>query len=238
MYDPGIPGPLSRFHSGGISVRQACDMQLNHLQRQLERLYDVHSLHRVEDFLLPDSAEACSVPPRTPEALLVRQADDALDIGLFLDQELVQRLRLDCPARQLHDGNLEDYLAAVEGVSHFLYLVWNAHHGRCVTQLEMELQAEVDKYVTATYWISRQYGGHALGELHQTLFRKYRLRDGLSLERRERYQRASLLASRYCLSLDQDLRRYRRTLPSLTELRRFYRMSQRSKIRHIQALGA
>ncbi len=213
-------------------------MRLNHLQRHLESLYDVHSLHRVEDFLLTDRISLDDAPPSTQETLLVHQYKGDLDIGLFLDRELVHRLRQDCPTRQLHDGNLEDYLAAVEGVSHFLYLVWNAHHGRSVTQLEMELQAEVDKFVTATYWISRQYGGHVLGELHQALFQNYRLRNGLSPERRQRYQRASRLAARYCLSLDRDLRRGHHPLRSLAELRRFYRMSQRHKIHHIQTMEA
>lgn len=214
-------------------------MRLNHLQGQLESLYDVRGLHRVEDFLLTErSALHALLPDSSPETLLIRQNGDDLDVALFLDRELLQRLRQDSPSRQLHDGNLEDYLAAVEGVSHFLYLVWNARHGRCVTQLEMELQAEVDKFVTATYWICRQYGSRALGELHGTLFRDYRLREGLSPERRERYHQANRLASRYCRRLDQDLRRARRPLPSLAELRRFYRMTHGRKIQHIQTLDA
>ncbi len=206
-------------------------MRLNQVQGQLERLYDVRSRHRVEDFLLQQRTAWCNTAADAPETLLVRQHEDGLDIGLYLDQALLERLLRDSPAQQLHDGNLEDYLAAVEGVSHFLYLVWNAHHGRSVTQLEMELQAEVDKFVSAAYWISRQYGAQALNSLHPALFSGYRLRDGLNPEQRQRYLRASRLAARYCRSLPPNERR-----PIMAELRRFYRMPQGRKIRHIQTL--
>ena len=41
-----------------------------------------------------------------------------------------------------------DYCTALEGVSHFHYLVWSLARGRNVSLLELELQAEVDKYAT------------------------------------------------------------------------------------------
>ena len=42
---------------------------------------------------------------------------------------------------------MECFCLALEGVSHFLYLIWNASFDRSVTLLEMELQAEIDKFV-------------------------------------------------------------------------------------------
>jgi len=42
-----------------------------------------------------------------------------------------------------------DCCMLLEGVSHFLYLTWNAHYDRQVSLLDLELQAEVDKFVFA-----------------------------------------------------------------------------------------
>jgi hypothetical protein len=216
-------------------------MELNALQQQLEILYDVRGIHQVEDFLLTDRGLAAtaargSALPDTPEALLIRQDRDNLDVSLFLEAELVERLRADSPAQTLHDGNLDDFLTAVEGVSHFLYLIWNARVGRSITQLEMELQAEVDKFVTASLWILRQYGRHALAELHPALFRRFRLRGDMSAERRRRYDHANRLASRYCAAL-QPVGSGTSGHHPLAELRRFYRMPQYRKIHHIRSLG-
>ncbi len=44
---------------------------------------------------------------------------------------------------------------ALEGVSHFVYLAWNAGHDKPVSLLELEMQAEVDKYV-GSYWLMRR----------------------------------------------------------------------------------
>ena len=128
-------------------------MKLNALQSELEQIYDVTTPHRVEDFLLQEprlvahltedaSAHEC------PEKLLVAQTEDGLDVGLFLHETVLGRLAEDNPAESLHEGNLQDYCFVVEGVSHFLYLAWNAGFERYITQLELELVAEVDKFVS------------------------------------------------------------------------------------------
>jgi hypothetical protein len=216
-------------------------VRLNLLQQELEALYDVQGVYRVEDFLLTDRELATSAGRdvqlgETPEALLVREHREGLDVALFLEAELVQRLHRDNPARALHDGNLEDFLTAVEGVSHFLYLVWNARLGRSVSQLELELQAEVDKYVAASLWISRQYGRRPLADLHHALFRRIRFREGLSEERLARYDRANRLAGRYCAAIERVLGAGGAGRGAMPELRRFYRMTQGRKIDHIERL--
>jgi len=214
-------------------------MQLTSLQRQLEAVYDLDCSHRVEDFLLTDRATAQALGGAAAlrgarEALLVRQDGDHLDISLYLDQGLVARLSKFEPAAGIDTARLNDLCVAVEGVSHFLYLIWNAGYQRPVTQLELELQAEVDKFVTWALLINAG-AGPALGDtVHDLLFRRYRLREDLTEDQRARYRRANELAARYCRSLLGALsRRPQGTL--LAELRRFYRMTHRGKIRHIQA---
>ncbi len=67
-----------------------------------------------------------------------------------------------------------------------------------MTQLELELQAEVDKYLTALFFLGLQNEGAVSTRLRQLLFGRYRLAEGLSAESAERYHEASRLANRYC----------------------------------------
>jgi len=215
-------------------------VKLNALQSELEQIYDVTTPHRVEDFLLREprlvahltddaSAHEC------PEKLLVAQTEDGLDVGLFLHETVLGRLARDNPAELLHEGNLQDYCFAVEGVSHFLYLAWNAGFERCITQLELELVAEVDKFVTTAVRLLEQHGALEPRSLLKTLFENIAFRPQLPESERQRYYEANRLASRYCQRLvsRHALKRGEPTL--MSELRRFYRMPQDEKIRHIEA---
>jgi len=129
-------------------------MRLNALQKLLDRIYRLDVDFDVEDFLITDPAlarrlDTSANPRESKEKLLVSQEDDYLDLALFLDACVLARLCDDDPLASLHSGNFADFLLAVEGVSHFLYLIWNAGIERGVTLMELEMQAEVDKFVTA-----------------------------------------------------------------------------------------
>jgi hypothetical protein len=215
-------------------------MRLNELQRALERTYDVNAPHRVEDFLLQDARVMAQLtgtpqgPDAPPERLLVAQGEDTLDVSLFLDPEVLARVRSDSPARSLHHGNLQDFLFVLEGVSHFLFLAWSAHHDRETSLFELELQAEVDKFVTTASLLRRQLGRVATGAVRRALFRGMHLRAGLDAAERRRYREANRLADRYAgrLAPHFDGPDWQQGLAR--ELRRFYRLPRHDKVRHIE----
>jgi hypothetical protein len=215
---------------------------LDDLQVALERTYALQAGHRVNDFLTTSPALAASLGLAPGEAasqehLLVAENEEGLDLAVYLDAGVLDRLRGEDPLRQLHDGNLADFWTVLEGVSHFLYLTWNAGRGKPVTLLELELQAEVDKFVVTALVAAGQHG-QVPAELHYWLFRLCRIDPSLDPQARERYERASRYASAYCESL---ARRFLGdgTSPALVrELRRFYRLTQRGKLSHIARDGA
>ena len=51
---------------------------------------------------------------------------------------------------------MEDYWTALEGVSHFVYFAWNAGYDKPVSILELEMQAEIDKYIATFTLLRRQ----------------------------------------------------------------------------------
>lgn len=213
---------------------------LDQLQGMLHQTYDLDGEHRVTDFLTANPAlvEALGLAPGgagAREQVLVSQLDDdCVDIAVYIAPEVLARLADSDPLEELHDGNLADFWAALEGVSHFVYLAWNATLDKPVTRLELELQAEVDKFVlTALLVAARQ--GRAPDALHHGLFRRSRIDPDLDATSRARYRAASRYAEAYCGRLLAHFRR-ERDLGALTpELRRFYRMTQRGKLSRIGA---
>ncbi len=211
------------------------DTLLRRTQRQIERLYGIAAPHAAEAFLLDDPALARILHgdgwSDTDESLLVREEGGDLELSLFLDGALLERLARASPYHELGDGNLADFWSLVEGVSHFVYLTWNAARNRSVTPLELELQGEVDKFtLTALTW-QRQRGGSPRA-LHRLLFDATHVDERLASELRERYHDANRYAGRYCLDLQREYLERRRA-GFVEELRSFYRENRGGKLARI-----
>ena len=175
----------------------------------------------------------------TDEQVLVLEEGGAAAVGLFLDAQLLERLARANPLEALHGGNLADYWTALEGVSHFIYLAWNAGHDRAVSLLELELQAEIDKYVSSWLLLREQDPERYPAELYRLLFERCRIDTRLAGERCQLYREANHYAARFCRRLERQL--CARAAPSrsetLAELRRFYRLSRERKMTHIRRNG-
>jgi hypothetical protein len=207
-------------------------MLLRKLEALLHGLYGLDVGYAVDDFLITDATVAGSLDGggrRVDEKLLIAEADGEADVALYLEQELLERLARHDPLERLDADNLADFWAALEGVSHFTYYAWNAARDKPVSLFELELQGEVDKFVTTEIVLRAQHGREQRG-LHGWLFDGPTLDPELDDEERERYRRANRYAAKYCRRLDRadDAARQR-------ELRHFYRLSQRSKVAHIDA---
>jgi hypothetical protein len=210
---------------------------LDDLQGMLHQTYALNGEHRVTDFLTTNPAlvEALGLPlgsPASQEQVLVSQDEEGVDLAVYIDRDVLGRLSDSDPLERLDDDNLEDFWTVLEGVSHFVYLAWNAGLDKPVTLLELELQAEVDKFVlTALLVAARQ--GRAPDALHHGLFRRSRVDPALDPESRARYLAASRYAEAYCARLLQRFRRDRTLRELMPELRRFYRMTQHGKLARI-----
>ena len=202
---------------------------LSHMQRSLESLHDVKTELDVEAYLI-DSEVRSEIPGalfHVPEQLFVRDALDSCELALYIDASILNALKRDNPFKHLHAHNLEHFCVALEGVSHFVLVAFCGNHGRCVSALEMEIQAEVDKFVMIWAMLIRQEGRFAatrhMFEVLPQLFESYALHDGLSQNEIERYHAASLTARMYCYFL---LQRYADTPFGSSmkhHMRRFYR---------------
>lgn len=212
------------------------------MQGQLGRLYDVEVPHDVRDYLVTDRAllavlTAGNAGRSSEEQLIVVESEGAVDLALFLDHGVLERLVAADPRENISRDNLADFWTVLEGVSHFHYLAWNAVFDKPVTLLELEMQAEVDKYVSTRLLLQAQPDATLGAPLLQRLFDEPTLDPALEPEEIDRYQAASTLAGRYCAGLESRFPAAALTQELLRELRTFYRLPQTAKIERIRSRG-
>jgi hypothetical protein len=201
------------------------------VQRRLEAFYALEPLAPVTDFLLP--AEEAARYPGGGSRVLVSQDGEGLAVAVVLAPEVTAQLDVADPRQRLDEGNLPAFCTLTEEVSHFVYLLFRARTACSLTQLELELQGEVDKYLSTVFLLSLQNEGAVSRHVRELLFRRYRLAEGLSPEQAERYHAATAFAGRYCAWLEQSFLRPARLADLTRESRRFYRLGQRDKLERI-----
>lgn len=185
------------------------------LQTRLEGFYRLEALPDVDDFAEPTDEEG-------REVVLVRQAPDAVEVSVTL------------PAAGLvppsGDLSLDVLCQIVEGVSHFVYLADRIRSLRSTTRLELELQAEVDKFVVLGFAaVSRADHGTAWRVVHR-LYEGVRFLHPAGSEEGDRYRVANDLAARFCARVARRVGSDARE-----RLVRFHREGQEEKMRLARA---
>jgi hypothetical protein len=183
---------------------------LRWLQSRLEHFYGLERAPDVLDFVQIADGDS-------RETLLLRERDGELEIALVLP---------DATAVGSEPSAGDVWLQLVEGVSHFVYIAERARTDLPATRLELELQAEVDKFVVLTLRRRPAHASRCRALLDQ-LYARVRFLDPPGSEAHDRYRLANDLAARFVSRL---LGRggWNRVEH---ELRRFYRSGQAEKIR-------
>ncbi|HVK86478.1 MAG TPA: hypothetical protein VM513_20305 [Kofleriaceae bacterium] len=202
---------------------------LARVQRGLESLYRVETGVEVGDFVVGTEYRDELAPARKArEQLLVVETPGEMNIALYLEPAVIANLSTHDPGKRLGDHNLGDFLLAVEGVSHFIYTVCCARVERPVSQLELELQAEVDKYVTCL--LTTEPEMELSSAFRRRLFGDAEYEPDLDADEQDRYRVANDNAHRYAAWLEETFVARRRIPEMLAELRRFYRLGLAAKL--------
>jgi hypothetical protein len=211
-----------------------------YLQDELEAIYGIRAPARVEEHLLDRArARAHGAEPRAPEVLLVRESEDGLELGLFLDDEVVHAATVTDP----HDPRplltvterLPQLACAAEGVSHFVYLAVRAAAERPVSLLELEVQAEVDKFALLVLHLWRRGLRRLSPVLRSRLYERVRFHAHLDAEELERYRLANRLGGGYARWLEDRYVEGADVEGLVRELRTSYRLGAGEKLGYLGA---
>jgi hypothetical protein len=207
---------------------------IDRVQDHLEAIYGITCAARAEGFLVDrEAAVLLGATGRADEELLVSEGDGELELALYLAPPLLRRLEAygSGSLHSLLERELDGFCQVAEGVSHFVYVAHTAVHGRTVSLLELEAQAEVDKFALCLL----QKWGEGVGawaeELLRRLFDRVSYRAKLSEAERWRYEEANRLSRNFCTRLMGHVSG-RRLERLLSELRYAYRLGAEAKLRH------
>lgn len=211
---------------------RACptDVKLDSIQSHFEAIYGLSCELKASDCLIDGKAAESMGGGASArrEALWVHEDEDGLALGLFLAPEVLEALR-GVDGRP-GEGFFRAYLEAAEGVSHFLYVQHTAREERQVSLLELETQAEIDKFAGCAL---ASWGGPVSPESWLgRLFDRVRYLEGLSEEEGVRYREANRLAKSYCRRL-LPLVRGKKLEALLVELRKSYRLGAEAKLQYL-----
>jgi hypothetical protein len=160
--------------------------------------------------------------PGDREAVRVRDAaDGAVEI------EVIAPALAESP-------DLDSICQLIEGVSHFVYVADRARRQLPATQLELELQAEIDKYVLLV-WQRERFDAGLARSLHARLFEHVRFSHAAGTEEGDRYRLANDLAARLVRRMETFYASKGRIDELRNALTRFYAMGQAEKIQFARA---
>lgn len=185
------------------------------VQERLERFYDLPPLPSVDDFATPADEGG-------REVVVVRESPGDVEIAVVLPRE-----GLEDAGRPVA---LDVLCQIVEGVSHFVYLAARILGDGAATELELELQAEVDKFALLAFSPIAEGDRERARAIHARLYERVRFLHAAETTLGERYRVANDLAARFCASVGEE-----RAEAARTRLLRFYRGGQGEKIRLARA---
>jgi hypothetical protein len=200
-----------RLEGNGVALMRERALAAK-VQEALERLYRLERVADVGDYV----KEACE---GERETLFLREADDgALEVSLRLPM-----LEGEAP--------MDVLCQIIEGVSHFVYVVERARTQREATQLELELQAEVDKWVVLAASMREKFDEDQSAALRARLYERVAFEHDAASELGERYRVANDAAHRFVRRLERDYVGRARFGAMQAELFRFFHLGQEEKLR-------
>jgi hypothetical protein len=185
------------------------------VQRDIERFYRLERAPSVEPFLRATGASE-------REAVRIRDAEDGA-----VEIEVLAPVLSALP-------DLDTVCQLIEGVSHFVYVADRARRQLPATQLELELQAEIDKYVLLAFEGER-FDAPAARAIHERLYEHVHFCHPQGTEEGDRYRMANDLAARMVRRLEVLYAERGRFAELRDALSRFYRMGQADKIQFARA---
>lgn len=166
--------------------------------------------------------------------VLCRETARECRLAVYIPDNLVRHLETHNPLRTLGDENIQAFAVLVEEIDHLLTLASRAAERRPVTLFELELHANITKYLVVAHILGRQLGrrrlpeGYRLWARHE-IFGRYSPADD---EDAERYRGAARVAAKYVRYLDRLMIEERRV-----ELRALHRRALSETIRLVALLN-
>lgn len=131
--------------------------------------------------------------------ILVRETQSGLRLAVYFPDAMIRWLELHPPLAGLNDVNVHSFAVLVEELDHLLVLAERAEMGRPVTMFELELHANVSKFLVLSRFLA---GGAPVLAEDRRCWLLHKLFDGVRYSEsnpaiRQRYEDAAHWAVRF-----------------------------------------
>lgn len=166
--------------------------------------------------------------PKKPGVLLIRNDDSEakeVEVAIAFNSEIktiLEQLSTETFASWSLDQN-RAFSVIAEEISHFRYFIFHAEKNRQISQLELEFQGDIDKFLLF-YLLSQNFD-----LVYAQLFESFSLSSDLTTEEKERYLTANQLAREFITKNRSHFGSIEQFSDFLKALRALYRMSPQDK---------
>ncbi|MBN8554273.1 MAG: hypothetical protein J0L93_02415 [Deltaproteobacteria bacterium] len=165
------------------------------IQSGLETLNGISNPHAAEDFIIASEKR---------NALLISEIDREADVAICLQKEILQKFS---ETKLPTDFNLEvfpELSIVIEELSHFNTYCIKATQDESVSALELEVQAEVDKFGLALGWLEQRNEFELREKVYDLLFKEVQIGSWVKDSELARYAEAHLIAKNFCKQILQS----------------------------------
>lgn len=159
---------------------------LERIYQLLCHIYCIQEPEKIRDYLRAQNSLS-----KQEELIIAEFPDGQFELALHLDPQL-EKMTEQNPLQHVHELCL-----LTEGLSHFLFITERIHAARSTSLLEMELQAEVDKFLIL-HLLSWEQEQHCPPKLFAQQFEEHRFAEHLNGAEFSRYQTAHQFAAKFC----------------------------------------
>ncbi len=190
------------------------------LQKKLEEIYRLETCPAADQYVLsPKQFKRFAKSSDNPQVIYVDEGSDA-SMGIYLGKRIFKKIQ-----NKVKIFSFQDFCVMAEEISHFIYLIWSKSNEKKITLLDLEIQAEVDKFLLASNFFQSQE------TVFQKMFQTFMFRKNLLKDEENRYIEATRLGKKLAINLRS------KKIP-LSEkihwLRFFYRQNPSSRISMIE----
>jgi hypothetical protein len=173
---------------------RAADQLIDQVENRLRKINGIEHYLRARDFVIPTELD---------NSLIIAEREGEADLAICLREKVLERLSSVQLPQDFDFELIPDLSLVVEELSHFNFYCVHAHSGRQISGLDMEIQAEVDKFAFALDCLEQQNQAsleHKLFDLH---FEHLKLGGWVSSDLALRYEDAHRIARGFCRKILQ-----------------------------------
>lgn len=152
------------------------------------------------DFLIDsDQLDQLNYSCEYRAAVLTSQLSDEFSIAIYLSNEIKDNIKKNAPLKQLNQHNIDHFCVLLEEISHFHFILNRISVNRTTSQLELEWQGEIDKFIFCNYLLEIQTKRNHLEQLKNIMFHHNKFFKKNS----NFYTEVNFFAAKFCIDITE-----------------------------------